>query len=126
MAENVRYSRIRREIIMTSTEQKKLAAVNADIRGMVQAIKDFKAKRKASIEAKDYETAETMWQNEKIVSQQLAEANHQKIKLYYSKEDAVYEDKIISICTLPGLIGMKEANLIECCANINGRKLYAI
>ena len=45
MAENVRYSRIRREIIMTSTEQKKLAAVNADIRGMVQAIKDFKAKR---------------------------------------------------------------------------------
>nr|DAV63873.1 MAG TPA: hypothetical protein [Caudoviricetes sp.] len=126
MAENVRYSRIRREIIMTSTEQKKLAAVNADIRGMVQAIKDFKAKRKASIEAKDYETAETMWQNEKIVSQQLAEANHQKIKLYYSKADAVYEDKIISICTLPGLIGMKEANLIECCANINGRKLYAI
>ena len=126
MAENVRYSRIRREIIMTSTEQKKLAAVNADIRGMVQAIKDSKAKRKASIEAKDYETAETMWQNEKIVSQQLAEANHQKIKLYYSKADAVYEDKIISICTLPGLIGMKEANLIECCANINGRKLYAI
>ena len=111
---------------MTSTEQKKLAAVNADIRGMVQAIKDFKAKRKASIEAKDYETAETMWQNEKIVSQQLAEANHQKIKLYYSKADAVYEDKIISICTWPGLIGMKEANLIECCANINGRKLYAI
>lgn len=111
---------------MTSTEQKKLAAVNADIRGMVQAIKDFKAKRKASIEAKDYETAETMWQNEKIVSQQLAEANHQKIKLYYSKADAIYEDKIISICTLPGLIGMKEAKLIECCANINGRKLYAI
>lgn len=57
MAENVRYSRIRREIIMTSTEQKKLAAVNADIRGMVQAIKDFKAKRKASIEAKDSVTA---------------------------------------------------------------------
>lgn len=111
---------------MTLTEQKKLAAVNADIRGMVQAIKDFKAKRKASIEANDYETAETMWENEKIVSQQLAKANHQKIKLYYSKADAVYEDKIISICTLPGLIGMKEANLIECCANINGRKLYAI
>ena len=35
-------------------------------------------------------------------------------------------DKIIAICSLPGLIGMKEANLIECCANINGRKLYAI
>lgn len=32
----------------------------------------------------------------------------------------------IAICSLPGLIGMKEAKLIECCANINGRKLYAI
>lgn len=31
-----------------------------------------------------------------------------------------------AICSLPGLIGMKEAKLIECCANINGRKLYAI
>ena len=107
-------------------KQKKLDALNADIKGMVQSIKDFKAKRKSAIEANDYETAETMWENEKIVSQQLAKANHQKIKLYYSKADAVYEDKIIAICSLPGLIGMKEANLIECCANINGRKLYAI
>lgn len=106
--------------------QRKLAALNADIRGMVQAVKDFKAKRKAAIEANDYETAEQMWHNEKVMTQNLAEANYQKIKLYYAKADAIYEDKIISICTLPGLIGMKEANLIECCANINGRKLYAL
>ena len=45
---------------------------------------------------------------------------------YKPKADAIYEDKIIAICSLPGLIGMKEAKLIECCANINGRKLYAI
>ena len=97
-------------------KQKKLDALNADIRG----------KKKATIEANDYETAEQMWSNEKAMAKNLAEANYQKIKLYYSKADAIYEDKIIAICSLPGLIGMKEANLIECCANINGRKLYAI
>lgn len=111
---------------MTPTKQKKLVALNADIRGMVQSSKDFKAKRKAAIEANDYETAEQMWSNEKAMAKNLAEANYQKIKLYYAKADAIYEDKIIAICSLPGLIGMKEANLIECCANINGRKLYAI
>lgn len=97
-------------------KQKKLVALNADIRGMVQAIKDFKARRKSAIEANDYETAEQMWHNEKAMAKNLAEANYQKIKLYYSKADAIYEDKIIAICSLPGLIGMKEANLIECCA----------
>ena len=107
-------------------KQKKLDALNADIRGMVKAIKDFKTKRKAAIEANDDETAEQMWSNEKAMAKNLAEANYQKIKLYYAKADAIYEDKIIAICSLPGLIGMKEANLIECCANINGRKLYAI
>ena len=111
---------------MTPTEQKKMEALNADIKGMVKAAKDFKAKRKAAVEAGDYETAETMWSNEKAMSKNLAEANYQKIRFYYSKADAIYEDKIIAICSLPGLIGMKEANLIECCANINGRKLYAI
>jgi hypothetical protein len=107
-------------------KQKKLDALNTDIRGMVKAIKDFKAKKKAAIEANDYETAEQMWHDEKVMTQNLAEANYQKIRLYYSKADAIYEDKIIAICSLPGLIGMKEAKLIECCANINGRKLYAI
>ena len=77
-------------------------------------------------EANDYETAEQIWHNEKVMTQNLAEANYQNIRLYYSKADAIYEDKIIAICSLPGLIGMKEAKLIECCANINGRKLYAI
>lgn len=111
---------------MTPTEKRKLEALNTDIRGMVKASKDFKAKRKAAIETGDYKTAVQMWRNEKAMSKNLAEANYQKIRLYYSKADAIYEDKIISICSLPGLIGMKEANLIECCANINGRKLYAI
>lgn len=126
MAENVYYiGRIRMEKNMIP-KQKKLDALNADIRGMVQAIKDFKARRKSAIEANDYETAEQIWHNEKVMTQNLAEANYQKIRLYYSKADAIYEDKIIAICSLPGLIGMKEAKLIECCANINGRKLYAI
>lgn len=111
---------------MTPTEQKKLAAVNAEIKDMVQAIKDFKAKKKASIEANDYETAEIMWNNQKIVYAKLAEANHKKIKICYPRADAVYEDRIIAMCTMSGLIAMKKANLIECCANINGRKLYAI
>ncbi len=126
MAENVQHVgciRMEKNMIL---KQKKLDALNADIRGMVKAIKDFKAKRKAAIEANDYETAEQMWNNEKVMTQNLAEANYQKIRLYYSKADAIYEDKIIAICSLPGLIGMKEAKLIECCANINGRKLYAI
>lgn len=90
-------------------KQKKLVALNADIRGMVQAIKDFKTRRKSAIEANDYETAEQMWHDEKVMTQNLAEANYQKIRLYYSKADAIYEDKIIAICSLPGLIDMKEA-----------------
>ena len=77
-------------------KQKKLDALNADIRGMVKAIKDFKAKRKAAIEANDDETAEQMWSNEKAMAKNLAEANYQKIKLYYAKADAIYEDKIIA------------------------------
>lgn len=111
---------------MTPTEQKKLKAINSDIRGMVQAIKDFKQKRKDYIKADNYEAAEILYHNEKIMTQNLAEANHQKLKLLYPKADAVYEDRIVAVCTLPGLIGMKEANLIEYCANINGRKLYAL
>lgn len=60
MAENVQHvGRIRMEKNMIP-KQKKLDALNADIRGMVKAIKDFKAKRKAAIEANDYETAEQM------------------------------------------------------------------
>ena len=126
MAENVQHvGRIRMEKNMIP-KQKKLDALNADIRGMVKAIKDSKVRRKSAIEVNDYETAEQIWHNEKVMTQNLAEANYQKIRLYYSKADAIYEDKIIAICSLPGLIGMKEANLIECCANINGRKLYAI
>ena len=49
-------------------KQKKLDALNADIRGMVQAIKDFKARRKSAIEANDYETAEQIWHNEKVMT----------------------------------------------------------
>jgi hypothetical protein len=46
MAENVYYiSRIRREKNMIP-KQKKLDALNTDIRGMVKAIKDFKAKKR--------------------------------------------------------------------------------
>ena len=112
--------------IIVSFDDVRGVRLNADIRGMVQAIKDFKTRRKSAIEANDYETAEQMWHDEKVMTQNLAEANYQKIRLYYSKADAIYEDKIIAICSLPGLIGMKEAKLIECCANINGRKLYAI
>ena len=58
MAENVQHvGRIEGRIIMIP-KQKKLDALNADIRGMVKAIKDFKAKRKAAIEANDYENVE--------------------------------------------------------------------
>lgn len=57
-------------------KQKKLVALNADIRGMVQAIKDSKVRRKSAIEANDYETAEQMWSNEKAMAKNLAEANY--------------------------------------------------
>ena len=123
MAENVYYiSRIEGRIIMIP-KQKKLIALNADIRGMVQAIKDFKARRKSAIEANDYETAEQMWRNEKVMTQNLAEANYQKIKLYYSKADAIYEDKIIAICSLPGLsgLGLLQAGTLQRCPAISGK-----
>lgn len=60
-------------------KQKKLVAINADIRGMIQAIKDFKARRKSAIEANDYETAEQMWSNEKAMAKNLAEANTRRL-----------------------------------------------
>lgn len=40
--------------------------------------------------------------------------------------ETAYEDHIISIIGIDGLIELRKAKLIESCAVINGRKLYAL
>lgn len=107
-------------------DEKKLYELNRDISGMMCGIKNYTKQRKAFIEANDYASAEIVYEKEKTLNQHLAIANHRKLKLTYPQADAVYEDRIVKLCSTRGLYGMKNAGLIECCANINGRKLYAI
>ena len=50
--------------------------------------------------------------------------NH--VKSYFGgKVETVYEDVIISIVGYSGLLLLRKYHLIETCAVLNGRKLYA-
>ena len=40
--------------------------------------------------------------------------------------DAVYEDYIVSLVGISGLVAMKDYNLVESCGVINGRQLYVL
>jgi len=40
--------------------------------------------------------------------------------------DALYEDYIIHVIGTIGLNAMRDNNLLECCGEIDGRKLYAL
>ena len=44
----------------------------------------------------------------------------------YPKADAVYEDAIIVLVGYEGLLTLREMHLIETCAVLEGRKLYAL
>ena len=45
---------------------------------------------------------------------------------FHWKVDAIYEDKIIDLIGERGLALLREFRLIECCAIINYRRLYAL
>ena len=45
---------------------------------------------------------------------------------FHWKADAIYEDKIIELVGEHGLALLREFKLIECCAVINYRRLYAL
>lgn len=51
---------------------------------------------------------------------------HEKIRLAFPQADAVYEDKILSLCDEETLYKMKRLGLIESCGVISGRRLYAL
>ena len=44
----------------------------------------------------------------------------------YKHAETIYEDVIINLVGCHGLDLLREFHLIETCANINGRKLYAL
>lgn len=50
----------------------------------------------------------------------------QQLKAAFPKADAIYEDTIIDICGMEGLLCLREIRLIESCGIIEGRRLYAI
>jgi hypothetical protein len=49
-----------------------------------------------------------------------------KVRETYPKADAVYEDAIIALVGYKGLLVLREMHLIETCAVLEGRKLYAL
>ena len=51
---------------------------------------------------------------------------YKKLCSEYPKADALYEDTIIKLIGMDGLIALREAHMIETCAMFNGRKLYAL
>lgn len=44
----------------------------------------------------------------------------------FTKIDAIYEDYILMLVGLSGLMELKEHRLIEACGNIQGRQLYTL
>ena len=55
-----------------------------------------------------------------------AKANHLHETLSTLKVETLYEDAIVSIVGNDGLLLLREFHLIETCALLNGRKLYAL
>lgn len=106
--------------------ESRLKEINHDIHGTIRALEDSRKQRIEYIKRNDYEGAEKLFEKEKTLMDYIAKANYEKVKLTYPGADAIYEDKLIELCKEGGVTGMKKANLIECCANINGRKLYAL
>lgn len=50
----------------------------------------------------------------------------QLLKTAYPKAEAIYEDAIIDICGMEGLMSLRENRLIELCGVLESRRLYAI
>lgn len=57
---------------------------------------------------------------------QIAKADHYRLQLLYPGIETIYEDRIIEICGKTSVKEMVSNGLIESCAMINGRKLYAL
>ena len=49
-----------------------------------------------------------------------------QLKAAFPKADAIYEDAIIDICGMEGLLSLRENHRIELCGVIEGRRLYAV
>lgn len=57
---------------------------------------------------------------------QITKADHYRLQLLYPGIEAIYEDRIVEICGKSSVKEMVSNGLIESCAVINGRKLYAL
>lgn len=49
-----------------------------------------------------------------------------QLKATFPQAEAIYEDAIIDICGMEGLMSLRENRLIELCGVLEGRRLYAI
>lgn len=100
-------------------KKKRIKALNKDIHSMEKTLIDmksdskiFKMKRK-SINPQDLE-------------KEIANANHQKLKLCFPDRETLYEFAIEEVCGDVGLYVMKKYGLVETCAFTEFGKLYAI
>lgn len=55
-----------------------------------------------------------------------AEDLYKKLILAFPKADAIYEDSIVDIVGYDGLMLLRKMHMIETCAVLEGRKLYAL
>lgn len=62
------------------------------------------------------------------IEEKMKKANEylRQLKTEYPQAEAIYEDAIIRICGMDGLMTLREMRLIELCGIINGRQLYAV
>lgn len=60
------------------------------------------------------------------VKTQKANEYLRQIKAAYPQAEAIYEDAIIRICGVDGLMALREMRLIELCGILEGRRLYAV
>ena len=103
----------------TEEERKALVATDMDI-----AIVD---KRIATLkDLLDTSLGEVCFSRIKELESYKAKLYYEKLLFAFPETETLYEDTIMYICGIDGLETLRNYHLIESCALIDGRKLYAI
>lgn len=61
-----------------------------------------------------------------LVRNSSVQKTYETLKAKYTDEETLYEDTIVSLLGIHGLTMLKKNQLIELCATLDGRNLYAV
>lgn len=119
-AKGTRYSATEIRSLSDKRRHAIVGEVSRDVKGMRKAIKDLHKIHPLNM------TEEEVQLKIQDLTTQIAKADHYRLQLLYPGIEAIYEDRIIEICGKSSVKEMVSNGLIESCAVINGRKLYAL